>query len=96
MLATVRVVNVSRQTELASRANLADGFLTRLRGLLGRERLDQGEGLVIVPCSSVHMWWMRFPLDVIHLDRRGTVLKVLPNLQPGQLGPYVWLSLMAV
>jgi uncharacterized protein len=96
MPATVRVVNISRGAELASHASLADGFLARLRGLLGRERLHPGEGLVIVPCSSVHMWGMRFPLDVIHLDRHGTVLRLLPNLQPGQLGPYIWRSHTAV
>lgn len=96
MTPTVRITNVSRDTELASHAGLADGFLTRLRGLLGRERLDPGDGLVIVPCSSVHMWWMRFPLDVIHLDRRGAVVKVVQSLQPGQMGPYVWRSHTAI
>jgi uncharacterized membrane protein (UPF0127 family) len=96
MPTTLRVVNVSRSTELATHANLADGFVSRLRGLLGRDGLEPGSGLVIEPCTSVHMWGMRFALDVVHLDKRGKVLKVLPNLKPGALGPYLWHSHTAV
>lgn len=96
MAGTVRVRNLSRESELASRATMADSFWRRLRGLLGRDGLDAGEGLVIVPCNSVHMLGMRFPLDVLHLDRSGTVLRALPDLQPGRLGPMVWRSHMAV
>ena len=96
MANTVRVRNLSREADLASHATLADSFWRRLRALLGRDGLEHGEGLVIVPCSSVHMLGMRFPLDVLHLDRAGTVLRALPNLQPGRLGPLVWRSHMAV
>src|SRR3954470_8578511 len=96
MAASVRVRNVSRETDLASCASMADSFWRRLRGLLGRDGLERGEGLVIVPCNSVHMLGMRFPLDVLHLDRSGTVVRALPNLRPGQFGPMVWRSHMAV
>ncbi|MGE3268647.1 MAG: DUF192 domain-containing protein [Chloroflexota bacterium] len=92
MATTLRVLNVSRSTELADCAGLADGFFSRFRGLLGRDGLGAGEGLVIVPCTSVHMLGMRFPLDILHLDRQGTVVKILTNLKPGRLGPYVWRS----
>jgi uncharacterized membrane protein (UPF0127 family) len=96
MTQTVRVRNLSREQDLASHATMANNFWRRLRGLLGRDSLATGEGLVIVPCSSVHMLGMRFPLDVLHLDKSGTVLRALPNLKPGKLGPMVWRSHMAV
>ena len=96
MTSIVRVRNLSRETDLASQASMADSFWRRLRGLLGRDGLQQGEGLVIVPCNSVHMLGMKFPLDVLHLDKSGTVLRALPDLKPGQLGPMVWRSHMAV
>jgi hypothetical protein len=96
MAATVRVRNLSREIDLADRATLADNFWRRFRGLLGRDGLAAGEGLVIVPCSSVHMLGMRFPLDVLHLDKSGKVLRALPSLQPGRLGPMVWRSHLAV
>lgn len=96
MASTIRVRNVSRDADLADRATVADSFWRRLRGLLGRDGLEAGEGLVIVPCTSVHMMGMKFPLDVLHLDRSGTVLRALPGLRPGQFGPMVWRSHVAV
>jgi uncharacterized membrane protein (UPF0127 family) len=92
----MRVRNVSRDANLAAAATVADSFWRRLRGLLGRDGLAVGEGLVIVPCTSVHMLGMRFPLDVLHLDRAGTVLRAIPGLQPGKFGPMVWRSHLAV
>lgn len=92
----MRVHNASRDADLAARATVADTFWPRLRGLLGRTELEQGEGLVIVPCSSIHMLGMTFALDVLHLHRDGTVLKALSNIKPGQLGPMVWRSHLAV
>ncbi len=86
----VRIVNVTRGAILAQRARVADTFLSRGRGLLGRSHLLPGEGLVIVPCQSVHCIGMAFPIDVIYLDRAGRVLKVVPNLEPYRLGPFVW------
>ncbi|MFN8635830.1 MAG: DUF192 domain-containing protein [Chloroflexota bacterium] len=96
MAATMRVRNLSRDTELADRAAVADTFWRRLRGLLGRAGLEPGEGLVIKPCDSIHMIGMRFPLDVVHLDKSGTVVKVLENIKPNRLGPFVWRSRTAV
>ena len=96
MADTVRVRNLSRETDLACRATLANTFWRRFRGLLGKDSLQEGEGLVITPCTSVHMLGMKFALDVLHLDKSGTVLRALPNLKPGQLGPLVWRSHLAV
>ena len=74
MASKMRVRNLSRDADLADHATVADNFWRRLRGLLGRSGLEAGEGLVIRPCNSVHMLGMRFPLDVLYLDRAGTVL----------------------
>ena len=67
---------------IVPRCHLADGFWTRLRGLLGRSGLEPDEGLWIEPCSSVHMFFMRFALDVAFVDRLGVVQRVYPNLRP--------------
>jgi uncharacterized protein len=61
---------------------VADGPLTRMRGLLGRSHLDDGEGLLLKPAGSVHTLFMRFPIDVVFLDRDGLVLRVVPALRP--------------
>jgi len=53
-----------------------------MRGLLGRRRLEDGEGILLRPASSVHTWFMLFPIDVVFLDRDLSVLRVLPQLGP--------------
>jgi uncharacterized membrane protein (UPF0127 family) len=79
----VRVVNTRDDRELGARIGLADGWLARLRGMLGRPAPGPGEGLLLTPCSSVHMYGMRFPLDVAFLDGRGVVVAIYPSLAPG-------------
>jgi uncharacterized protein len=53
-----------------------------MRGLLGRHELEPGEGLLIRPTSSIHMFFMRFPIDAVFLDRQLVVVKVVPGLEP--------------
>jgi len=79
----LRVVNTDRDQELGSRVKLADSWLTRLRGMLARPAPLPGEGLLLSPCRSVHMFGMRFPLDVAFLDAEGSVVASYPSLQPG-------------
>jgi hypothetical protein len=71
---TVR--NLTRQTVLATGLEVADTGPKRNKGLLGRDGLETGGGLWIVPCESVHTFFMRFPIDLVYLDRRYRVRKV--------------------
>ena len=59
-----------------------DSFLRRMKGLLGRRRLHQGEGVVLRPSWSVHTWFMRFPIDVAFLHPDQVVLRIEPSLRP--------------
>ncbi len=72
----IRITNQTRDTELASAADLANTSATRRTGLLKRESLEPGEGLLIVPCESVHTFFMKFPIDLVYLDKKRKVLKV--------------------
>jgi uncharacterized protein len=55
---------------------------SRRRGLLGRERFGEGEALVIAPSNAIHTCAMRFPIDVLHVDRTGRVVKITAGLRP--------------
>lgn len=80
---TVRVIDRTRgDAVLARRARLADTHWTRLRGLLGRPRLEPGEGLVVSPSRGVHTWGMRYPIDVALADGEGRVVALYPGLGP--------------
>jgi hypothetical protein len=61
---------------------LADHFWPRFVGLQFRRRLPPGSGLLLVPCNSVHTCFLRFPIDLICLDRQGRVVEVRPHLRP--------------
>jgi uncharacterized protein len=67
---------------VCERCEIADRVFTRMRGLLGRRGLARGHGLLIEPTWSVHTWFMRFPIDVVFLDRDLTVLKVRKHMLP--------------
>ena len=68
--------NQTRATVLADAADVADTSSKRRTGLLKHERLAPGEGLWIVPCESVHTFFMKFPIDLVYLDRERKVRKV--------------------
>jgi uncharacterized membrane protein (UPF0127 family) len=61
---------------------LAETMFARLRGLLGRNGLSSGEGMLLRPAASVHTAFMRFSIDVVFLDREDRVVKVAADLRP--------------
>jgi hypothetical protein len=72
-------------TPACDRCLVADTAPARLRGLLGRDGLPDGEGLLIKPANSVHMFFMRFAIDVVFLDRDLVVRKIVEALRPWRL-----------
>ena len=69
-------------------AEVAERFTERLRGLIGRDGLERGKGMLIVRCNCIHTFFMRFPIDATFLDRQGNVVKVVRNVRPWR--PWVW------
>ena len=61
---------------------VADSFCNRLRGLMGRKSMEEGHGLLIAPCSSIHMCFMRFAIDAVYIDKEYRVIKVVKGLRP--------------
>jgi len=80
----VRVTNTTKGTELGESIRVADGWWSRLRGLLGAPTLEAGEGMVLIPCKAVHMYGMKQSLDVVFVDRDGSVVALYPGLAPGE------------
>ena len=72
----LKAVNLTRGTVLATSLETAASGKKRKKGLLGRDGLAPGGGLWIVPCESVHTFFMRFPIDLVYLDRRNRVRKL--------------------
>ena len=81
----LRVTNVTRGTVLATALEVADSGPKRNKGLLGRTGLAEGEGLWIVPCESVHTFFMKFPIDLVYLDRKHRIKKVCDSVPAWRL-----------
>jgi len=80
-----KVNNVTRDKLLADRAERAESFITRFKGLMGRRSLAMGEGMHIAPCNSIHTFFMRIPIDVAFLDKDGLIVKQIPAMPPWRI-----------
>lgn len=85
----VQVRNTNRGVDLGQRIERATSFLQRGRGLMFRAALLPGGGMLIDPCSSVHMFWMRFALDIVYVSKNHEVVRVQTNLKPWRVGPLI-------
>ena len=65
----MRVRNLTRDSVIAERVNVAATFGARFRGLMGRPSLAPGSGLWLTGTSNIHMFFMRFPIDAVFLGR---------------------------
>lgn len=83
-----RVVNVTTGDTLAERAEVAETFFDRFMGLQGRVTFPEGTGLILAPTSSIHMFFMRFPIDAVFVDSDWRITKVGRNLRPWTIGPF--------
>jgi uncharacterized protein len=67
---------------LALRVERVSTVLGRMRGLLGRSELPEGEALLIEPCASIHTLFMRFQIDAVFLSRELRVVRAISHLRP--------------
>lgn len=92
----MRLINTKNDRLLADRITVASKFLSRLRGLMGKPGLEKGEALIILPCKSVHTFFMRFDIDVVFLDRDCVVLHTIENMKPYRWSSFISKSYMVV
>lgn len=78
----VRTLVLADGAVVCSQCRIASHPWSRMRGLLGRRALTDGEGVLLRPASSVHTWFMLFPIDVVFLDRDLTAIRIVSHLSP--------------
>ena len=97
----VRAINRTRGTMLGQFIRNAGGRAGQSRGLLGRDRLEPGHGLLFVrgrfePFMWMHMFFMRFAIDIVFLDRNDIVIRISHALQPWRISPIVFRARKAI
>ena len=78
----MKALNASKAMVISSNLKEAVGFISRLVGLMGKGRLEKDEGLWMARCWAIHTFWMKFPLDVVFLDKDFIVKKTVTGLRP--------------
>ena len=86
----MRLRNQTRNSEIAATVLSAESFFARLKGLLGRQSLENNHTLWIKDCRSIHTWFMQFTIDVIFVDEQLVVRKTFENLKPWRMTLPVW------
>ena len=79
-MSRLRIRNLTRGSVLADQAEVADTSRKRRVGLLKHDSLPPGHGLWIAPCEGIHTFGMKFPIDVVFLDRAKRVLKIRADM----------------
>ncbi|RME30512.1 MAG: DUF192 domain-containing protein [Deltaproteobacteria bacterium] len=84
-----RVVNVTKGTVLADPVEIATSIRARMKGLLGRNGLERGTGLLIRPCSSIHSFFMRFEFDAVFIDSAWKAVHLIERMRPFRISRIV-------
>jgi len=81
----LRVLNKTKKVIVAQRVTVAGTFFARAVGLLRHSALPVEEALLIPRCQSIHMFFMRFPIDVIFVDKNDCVVGLVRSIKPFRL-----------
>lgn len=85
----MKIINKTKNAILAEDVIIADTPFKRMKGLLGRKEFNKGEALVIKPCNSIHMFFMRFPIDVLFVNKEDEVTAAVNRIKPWRFSrPY--------
>jgi len=81
------IYNSTKNNTIASDVKIAKTFFTRSFGLLSRKSISDNEGLIIKPCNSIHTFFMKFPIDVLFVDRKNKIVAVYENVSKNRILP---------
>lgn len=90
------ISNLTRNTVIASRVQTAGDPWSRMNGLLGVKDFSKDDALIITECRSIHMFFMKFPIDVIFCDRDHKVVGLCQEIKPFHLSPVFFRASYAI
>lgn len=82
----MRLVNLDTNEIIAEQVLVANTFWKRLKGLMFTKSLNPGTCLHILPCRSIHTFFMNYAIDVLHLDSNQRIVGIESCIQPKKLG----------
>lgn len=88
----ITITNTTKNSVIARKGQRADTFFSRMTGLLNKTSLPQDEALIITRCNSIHMFFMKFAIDAIFVDKDNCVIGLLKGIKPFRLSPIFFRS----
>lgn len=79
------LMNQNQATVVARSVRVAGTFWRRLKGLMGTDSFPAGQALIIKPCTGVHTFGMKYAIDVLFVDARHRVVKIVAAMGPNQV-----------
>lgn len=75
---------------------VAETFYSRFKGLMFRKNMNDIDGLLLKKCKSIHMFFMKFPIDVIFVDKNFNIVKICENIKPWHITGYYYKAAHAI
>jgi uncharacterized membrane protein (UPF0127 family) len=85
----MKLLNKSKGTVIAHDLKVANSFIRRFVGLMGRSQLPAGQGLLLTKCNSIHMCFMQFSLDIVFIDDSRKVAHLIKGIPPWRISGIV-------
>lgn len=83
----MKLYNSTQNSEICHDIKVAENFFSRTVGLISKKSLDEGEGLIINPCCSIHTFFMRFAIDVLFIGENNKIIALYENVKPWRILP---------
>lgn len=83
------IINLTKNLVITNTEEVANTFLKRLKGLLGRSHLPEKHGILICPCKQIHSFFMNFPFDAVFLARDNRVIFFMEDIKPNKISPFI-------
>lgn len=88
-MAGIKLVNQTKQLEIAQTVEVADSWIKRLKGLLGRDGLPEDGSFILYPCNSIHTSFMKFDIDVLFVSGDGVIRHLIENMPRFKFSPII-------
>jgi len=86
----LKIINTRNNKIIGTNIILGNNIFLRFIGLIGKKELKDGEGLLLIPCNSIHMMFMKIPLDIIFLDKEDKIIHIIENIKPWRISPIIF------
>lgn len=88
----LKIINKRNNELIGDKIISGDTMLLRFVGLMGKKSLNDGEGLLLIPCNSIHMMFMKISLDIVFINKNNTIIHLIENIKPWRISPIIFKS----